>query len=94
MNADGTGIHQISFNQSHDLYGRPCCRTAACCSRRWDRAPGRDGMHLYTANPDGTDLQLHYGAKSHLTGTAVDRRNHADRIHARARDAATAASWC
>ena len=36
---------------------------------RWDRAPGRDGLHLYTSNPDGTDTQLHYGALSHLTGT-------------------------
>ena len=26
-------------------------------------------MHLYSANPDGTDLQLYYGANSHMTGT-------------------------
>ena len=32
MNADGTDVHQITFNPSSDLYGR-CCRTAACCSR-------------------------------------------------------------
>ncbi|HEY6124390.1 MAG TPA: hypothetical protein VIV63_07045, partial [Steroidobacteraceae bacterium] len=31
----------------------------------------RDGLHLYTTNPDGTDTQLHYGAVSHMTGTQV-----------------------
>jgi Hydrazine synthase alpha subunit middle domain len=36
---------------------------------RWDHAPGKDAMHLYSANPDGTDLELYYGANSHMTGT-------------------------
>src|SRR5690606_18361274 len=36
---------------------------------RWDRTPGRNGIHLYAANPDGTDVQLLYGANSHATGT-------------------------
>ena len=40
---------------------------------RWDHAPGKDGMHLYTSNPDGTDLQLYYGANSHMTGTTAGR---------------------
>ena len=31
---------------------------------RWDGATGR-GVHLYTTNPDGTQLQLLYGARSH-----------------------------
>ncbi|MBV9345613.1 MAG: hypothetical protein JOZ03_11565 [Gammaproteobacteria bacterium] len=68
MNADGTNVHQISFNQSHD-------RDATVLSNgrvlwtRWDNGPGKDAMHLYSANPDGTDLQLYYGANSHNTGT-------------------------
>jgi hypothetical protein len=70
MNADGTGIHQISFNPSSDLYGQ-VLQNGRVLFTRWDRAPGRDGLHLYTSNPDGTDTQLHYGAVSHLTGTAV-----------------------
>jgi hypothetical protein len=69
MNADGTGIHQISFNPSSDLYGQ-VLQNGRVLFTRWDRAPGRDGLHLYTSNPDGTDMQLHYGALSHLTGTA------------------------
>jgi len=70
MNADGTGIHQISFNPSSDLYGQ-VLQNGRVLFTRWDRAPGRDGLHLYTSNPDGTDTQLHYGALSHMTGTAV-----------------------
>jgi predicted secreted protein len=68
MNDDGTGVHQLSFNQSHD-------RDATVLSNgrvlwtRWDNAPGKDGMHLYSANPDGTDVELYYGANSHMTGT-------------------------
>ncbi|MGA8705728.1 MAG: hypothetical protein WB646_01940 [Steroidobacteraceae bacterium] len=70
MNADGTGIHQISFNPSHDIdaYLLPSGRILYS---RWDNAPGRTGgsaMHLYSLNPDGTDVQLLYGAQSHDTG--------------------------
>jgi Hydrazine synthase alpha subunit middle domain len=69
MNADGTGVHQISFNQSDD-------RDATVLSNgrvlwtRWDNAPGgTNAMHLYSSNPDGTDTELYYGANSHMTGT-------------------------
>jgi hypothetical protein len=68
MDADGSNIKQISFNQSHD-------RDASVLSdgklvwSRWDRAPGNDGIHLYTSNPDGTGLELLYGANSHNTGS-------------------------
>ena len=65
MNADGTGIHQISFNPSQRPGRRRCCRTAASLFTRWDTRAGRDGLHLYTSNPDGTDTQLYYGALSH-----------------------------
>lgn len=67
MNEDGTGIHQITFNQSHDLWPS-VLRNGRVVFTRWDGSTGR-GMHLYTSNPDGTDLQLLYGARSHNTGT-------------------------
>jgi hypothetical protein len=67
MNGDGTGLRQISFNPSSDLYPQ-VLQNGRILFTRWDRAPGRDGLHLYTTNPDGTDTQLHYGAVSHLTG--------------------------
>src|SRR3984893_12082156 len=68
MNADGTGVHQISFNQSHDRDATVLANGRVLGSR-WDHAPGKDAMHLYSANPDGTDLELYYGANSHMTGT-------------------------
>jgi hypothetical protein len=68
MNADGTNIRQISFNPSSDLTPT-VLQNGRVLWTRWDNAPGRNGMHLYTANPDGTDMQLHYGAVSHMTGT-------------------------
>ena len=70
MNADGTDIHQISFNPSSDLYST-VLQNGRVLFTRWDNAPGRDGLHLYTSNPDGTDTQLYYGALSHNTGTVV-----------------------
>ncbi len=68
MNADGTGVHQISFNQSHDRDATVLANGRVLWTR-WDHAPGKDAMHLYAANPDGIDLELYYGANSHLTGT-------------------------
>jgi hypothetical protein len=67
MNPDGSNIHQIEFNQSHDR-DPTVLSSGRVLFTRWDHAPGKDGMHLYTANPDGTDLELYYGANSHNTG--------------------------
>ena len=68
MNTDGTGIKQISFSQSHD-FDPTVLMSGRILFSRWDTAPGRNDIHLYTVNPDGTNLQLHYGAVSHMTGT-------------------------
>src|ERR1700683_1093377 len=70
MNPDGTAIHQISFNQSHDRDSTVLANGRVLWSR-WDNMPaaGRDQMSLYSSNPDGTDLELYYGANSHNTGT-------------------------
>ncbi|MFM1885536.1 MAG: hypothetical protein RL026_693 [Pseudomonadota bacterium] len=72
MNADGSGIQQLSFNPSHDSDPSVLADGRLMWSR-WDHAPGRSGLHLYTANPDGTQLQLLYGADSHQTGTQDSR---------------------
>jgi len=70
MNADGTALHQITFNQSHDRDATVLANGRVLWSR-WDnmRGAGRNQMSLYSANPDGTDLELYYGANSHMTGT-------------------------
>jgi hypothetical protein len=67
MNADGSGIRQISFNQSHDL-DPSVLPDGRIVFSRWDHASG-SAIHLYTVNPDGSGLQLLYGANSHDTGT-------------------------
>ncbi|MEO6079380.1 MAG: hypothetical protein ABIQ86_06360 [Steroidobacteraceae bacterium] len=66
MDADGGNIHQITFNQSHDLWPTVMADGRVLFTR-WTQARG---MHLYSTNPDGTDVQLLYGALSHRTGTA------------------------
>lgn len=68
MNANGTDIKQLSFNQSHD-FDPTVLTDGRVLFSRWDHAPGRSSVHLYTMNPDGTQLQLYYGAHSHTTGT-------------------------
>ncbi|MFQ5635030.1 MAG: hypothetical protein ACE5G3_06835 [Gammaproteobacteria bacterium] len=68
MNDDGSDIHQVSFNQSHDLDPTVLGNGRVVFSR-WDNMGTGNAIHLYTANPDGTDLQLLYGRNSHDTGT-------------------------
>jgi hypothetical protein len=68
MDSDGNNLHQVSFNQSHDLDPTVLDNGQVLFSR-WDHASGVDGIHLYKMNPDGTELELLYGAESHLTGT-------------------------
>ena len=70
MNPDGTAIHQITFNQSHDRDATVLANGRVLWAR-WDNMPavGRNQMSLYSSNPDGTDLELYYGVNSHNTGT-------------------------
>lgn len=70
MNTDGTEIHQVSFNQSHDLDPSVLANGQIVFSR-WDhtRGSGNNAISLYRMNPDGRGLELFYGANSHLTGT-------------------------
>ena len=71
MNDDGTDIRQISFNQSHDL--NPVVMSnrfdGQILFSRWDNAGGNNELNLYKTNPDGSDMELLYGAHSHDTGT-------------------------
>ena len=70
MNPDGTAIHQITFNQSHDRDATVLANGRVLWAR-WDNMPavGRNQMSLYSSNPDGTDMELYYGVNSHNTGT-------------------------
>jgi hypothetical protein len=68
MNADGSDIHQVSFNQSHDL-DPSILSNGQILFSRWDNAASNSEINLYRMNPDGTGLELYYGARSHETGT-------------------------
>jgi hypothetical protein len=68
MNSDGNDIHQVSFNQSHDL-DPLVLQSGEVVFSRWDNMGNRDAISLYKMHPDGSELQLLYGAHSHDTGT-------------------------
>jgi len=68
MDADGTNIKQISFNQSHDL-APSLLRNGKLVFMRWDRMVNDHGMNLYAVNPSGMGLSILYGYHSHDTGS-------------------------
>ena len=51
MNADGSGMHQISFNTNHD-FGPSVLASGQIVFSRWD-TEGGDQISLYATNPDG-----------------------------------------
>lgn len=71
MNSDGSEVRQISFNQSHDL--NPIVLSNSTSGKilfsRWDGTAGNSEYNIYRVNPDGSELELLYGAHSHATGT-------------------------
>ena len=68
MDADGSDIRQVTFNQSHDLEPT-LLNNGKVVFTRWDNAGVNSGMHLYQMDPDGDETELLYGARSHQTGT-------------------------
>jgi hypothetical protein len=74
MNADGTGMHQISFNTNHD-FAPSVLSNGQIVFSRWEVTNGTDQISLYRANPDGTGLELYYGANSHATGANLAGTN-------------------
>ncbi len=77
MNDNGQNIHQVSFNQSHDLGSTVLSQTHSgkVLFSRWDNAGNNNALQLYTITPDGTDLQVLYGVHSHNTGATNDGAN-------------------
>ncbi len=64
LNADGT-IKQVSFNESNDLDPIVLRESGRVLFSRWNNMGNRNDISLYSMNPDGTDVQLYYGAHSH-----------------------------
>ncbi|WP_162926291.1 HzsA-related protein [Teredinibacter purpureus] len=69
MENDGNDISQITFNQSHDLYPT-VLNDGRILFLRWDNyRDSKDVLSLYTANPDGSNVNVEYGFHSQNTGT-------------------------
>ncbi|HEY3658643.1 MAG TPA: hypothetical protein VGL34_27035 [Steroidobacteraceae bacterium] len=73
MNADGANIHQISFNTNHD-FAPSVLSNGQIVFSRYESING-DQISLYRSNPDGTGLELYYGANSHATGVNIAGTN-------------------
>jgi hypothetical protein len=67
MNDDGSGLKQISFNQSHEL-DPSVLDNGQIVFSRWDHNQSNDAVNLYRMNPDGSNQELLYGQQSHDTG--------------------------
>lgn len=61
-------FRQLSFNQSHDFEPVALANGKILFSR-WNNAPGRNHVSLFTINPSGRELSNHYGYHSTNTGT-------------------------
>lgn len=69
VNVDTGEVEQITFNQSHDL--QPSVMDdGRILFLRWNNYGNTsDNLSLFTANPDGADVQFYYGFHSQNTGT-------------------------
>ena len=68
MEDDGSGLKQVTFNQSHDLDPSVMADGKIVFSR-WDHNLANNDINLYRMNPDGSELELLYGQWSHDTGS-------------------------
>ena len=64
IETDGTGLKQISFNQSSDM-DPALLSDGRIVYSRWDNIDDIDRISLYTMSPDGRNQELLYGIDSH-----------------------------
>ena len=63
MAIDGSGVQQITFNQSHDR--NPVIRpNGDIMFARWEHVADRNRFAIFRSKPDGTDLFVLFGAHS------------------------------
>ncbi len=77
MNADGTEIEQLTFNQSLD-FDPTVLSSGEIVFSRWDNAANRNAISLYKINPDGTGLQAYYGVHSHDSAAGAGTYQYVD----------------
>ncbi len=64
IETDGSGLQQISFNQSSDM-DPALLSDGRVVYSRWDNIDDYDQISLYTMSPDGRNQELLYGLNSH-----------------------------
>jgi len=64
IETDGSGLKQISFNQSSDM-DPAVLSDGRIVYSRWDNIDDIDRISLYTMSPDGRNQELLYGLDSH-----------------------------
>ena len=69
-------IKQVSFNPSNDLDPIVLKDSGRILFSRWNHMRNRNDISLYSMKPDGTDVQLYYGAHSHNTGQNANTSVH------------------
>jgi hypothetical protein len=74
MNGDGSDMHQISFDTNHN-FDPSVLSNGQIVFSRWELTNGANQVSLYQTNPDGSGLQLLYGANSHATGANIAGTN-------------------
>src|SRR5450631_40947 len=73
INGDRPAQHQVSFNTNHD-FAPSVLSNGQVIFSRWESTNG-DQISLYRANPNGSGLELYYGANSHATGANLAGTN-------------------
>src|SRR6204780_1794546 len=73
MNGDGSNAHQISFNTKND-FAPSVLGSGQIVFSRWEATNGGE-INLYHGNPDGTAVELYYGANSHATSANIAGTN-------------------
>jgi len=63
MRDDGTNIEQISFNRGNDR-NPTVLRNGKIIFSRWQFSDDSNQLAIYSANPDGSDMDVMYGAHS------------------------------
>lgn len=71
MNSDGSGITQISFNQSHDL-NPSVLNSGKIVFSRWENTGSNDQFDIFAVNPDGSEMRGLYGSQSHTASGSAD----------------------
>ncbi len=75
MEADGSGVRQLSFDQDHS-FNPVMMPNGRVLYLRWEYSdlPHAHSRMLFTMNPDGTDQRAHYGSNSYWPNSIFGAR--------------------